>query len=93
MRKFATLRKALLRQINMFVNDICWYSELIKVDLYIRNTEGRQVLNGVCTSGGLAGIPELEDIKTRHDITIHWDISHLSKRNCVTEYVDTSNWR
>lgn len=56
-------RTAILRQVNMFLEEISRCFDGTQIGLYIRNTEARLRLNGVLIDGGLAGTLEAADIK------------------------------
>lgn len=60
---FASLRTEILRQVNAFLDEITRQSDGSQVGLWIRNTEGRPMLNGVFTGDDLADMLEAADIK------------------------------
>lgn len=55
---FSSLRTAILRQFNKFIDEISRYSDESQILLAIRNTKGHPGLNGVFTDDGLAGMFE-----------------------------------
>ena len=62
-RTFSSIRNAILRHVNRFIDEASRHTDGTNIGLYIRNTEGRPGLNGVFTEEGLAGMLEAADMK------------------------------
>ena len=100
MRSFPSIRPAILRQVNAFVDEVSRKSDGTPIGLYIKNVDGRPGLNGMYTDEGLTGMLEAADIKKLDMISPF--IGGIFDRVCgesetcpittvFTEYVDVMN--
>lgn len=97
---FASLRTAIITQVNKFVEQATRQKDTVQIPLYVRNNKGRVGLNGVFTDGDIDGMLEAAYIKKMDMVSPF--IGGLINRICgepetcpvktvFTEYVDVLN--